>query len=282
MHSAITKASDQLKHKRISFSAQPGWNDHVYDSHKTARDSFVIWRGIGKPRHGYEFDMMRLSRAQFKYALRSAKQQEGTLRRESLAKKLALSQPNKFWQDIRVMNGNHKSLPSCVGGVSGKDDIADVWREHFVKLCNCIQDNDVNTRMINAEYSADITITFDEVAMAIRKLSSGKSSGLDGIYAEHLLHCSKRFITMLAMCFTGLFVHSFLPYSMLEIVLVPVIKDKTGRIDQVDNYRPIALASVISMVVERILLNRIPGLLETCHNQFGFKQSLGTTPVYMF
>ena len=233
--SAMSAASDHIKHKRTSFSAQPGWNDHVYDSHTAARDSFAIWRGIGKPRQGYEFDMMRLSRAQFKYALRSAKQQEGTLRRESLAKKLALSQPNKFWQEIRVMNGNHKSLPSCVGGVSGKDDktIADVWREHFDKLFNYIQDDDVNTRMINAEYSADIIVTFDEVAMAIRKLSAGKSSGLDGIYAEHLLHCSKRFITMLAMCFTGLFVHGFLPDSMLEIVLVPVIKDNTGRIDQV-------------------------------------------------
>ena len=40
------------------------------------------------------------------------------------------------------------------------------------------------------------------VAMAIRKLTTGKSSGLDGIYAEHLLHCSQRFVTMLAMCFT--------------------------------------------------------------------------------
>ena len=72
----------------------------------------MIWHGIGKPRQGYEFDMVRFSRAQFKYGLRSAKQQEGTLRRESLAKKLALSQPNKFWQDIglRVMNGNHKSV----------------------------------------------------------------------------------------------------------------------------------------------------------------------------
>ena len=148
-----------------------------------ARDNFVIWRGIGKPRQGYKFDMMRFSRAQFKYALRSAKQHEGTLHRESLAKKLALSQPNKFWQEIRVMNGNHKSLPSCVGGVSGKDDIADVWREHFDKLFNCIglQEEDVNTRMINAEYSADIIVTSDEVAMAIRKLTTGKSSGLDGI-----------------------------------------------------------------------------------------------------
>ena len=53
---------------------------------------------------------------------------------------------------------------------------------------------------------------------------------------------------MLAMCFTGQFVYGFLPDSMLEIVLVPVIKDKTGIIDHVDNYRPIALTNVISKV----------------------------------
>ena len=69
---------------------------------------------------------------------------------------------------------------------------------------------------------------------------------------------------------------------MLEIVLVPVIKDKTGRIEQVDNYRPIALASVISQAVEMILLSRISGLLETCHNQFGFNSHLELIPVYMF
>ena len=100
----MSAASDQLKHKRTSFSAQPGWNDHVYGSHKAARDSFVIWRGIGKSRQGYEFDMMRLSRAQFKYALRSAKQQEGTLRRESLAKKLALK-PGVHTNDFAPIYG---------------------------------------------------------------------------------------------------------------------------------------------------------------------------------
>ena len=49
----------------------------------------------------------------------------------------------------------------------------------------------------------------------------------------------------------------FLPGSMLAVVLVPIIKDKTGRIDRIDNYRPIALASVVSKIVERILLDRI-------------------------
>ena len=53
---------------------------------------------------------------------------------------------------------------------------------------------------------------------------------------------------MLAECITGVFVHGFLPDSMLSTVLVPIIKDKTGRIDRMDNYRPIALASVMSNV----------------------------------
>ena len=79
---------------------------------------------------------------------------------------------------------------------------------------------------------------------------------------------------MLAMCLSGLFVHGFLPDSMLAVVLVPIIKDKAGRIDRIDNYRPIALASVVSKVVERILLDRISHFLETCPNQFGFKRNL--------
>ena len=34
------------------------------------------------------------------------------------------------------------------------------------------------------------------------------------------------------MCMTGFFVHGFLPDSMLSTVLVPIIKDKSGRIDR--------------------------------------------------
>ena len=51
---------------------------------------------------------------------------------------------------------------------------------------------------------------------------------------------------MLPMCLSGLFVHGFLPDRMLAVVLVPIIKDKTGIIDRIDNYRPIALTSVVS------------------------------------
>ena len=65
------------------------------------------------------------------------------------------------------------------------------------------------------------------------------------------------------MCISALFIHGFFPDSMLSVVLVPVIKDKCRKINDSDNYRPIriALASVISEVVDKILLNRMSDLL---------------------
>ena len=43
---------------------------------------------------------------------------------------------------------------------------------------------------------------------------------------------------------------------MLNAILVPVIKDKAKKIGSTDNYRPIALANVLSKLVENIMLNR--------------------------
>ena len=63
---------------------------------------------------------------------------------------------------------------------------------------------------------------------------------------------------------------------MLSVVLVPVIMDKAGKISSKDNYRPIGLASVISKLVEVIMLDRIEMYINTNPNQFGFKRKNGT------
>ena len=96
------------------------------------------------------------------------------------------------------------------------------------------------------------------------------------------------------MCITGFMVHVFLLESMMYVVLIPKIKDKKGKISTIDNYRPVAIAScccrllfmissfvsaasVVSKVVERILLHRLSEYLDTCTimgNQFGFKPKL--------
>jgi hypothetical protein len=124
--------------------------------------------------------------------------------------------------------------------------------------------------------SAGMEVSEYEVEKAIRKLSCHKSCGLDGIYAEHLKYASRRLLKLLALCVSSCFTHGFLPDDMISVVLVPIIKNKAGNINSKDNYRPIALASVLSKVVENILLVRLEDYLVTHDNQFGFKRKHGT------
>lgn len=70
--------------------------------------------------------------------------------------------------------------------------------------------------------------------------------------------------------FTGFLIHGVLPESMLTVLLVPVIKDKTGKISSIENYRPIALANIISKVFEHILMDQRKEYLVTTNNQFEY------------
>ena len=96
------------------------------------------------------------------------------------------------------------------------------------------------------------------------------------ITTEHLWYASYRLCILLAICFSGLLAHGILPDTMLSVLLVPVIKDKTCKASSLDNYRPIALASTLSKVLERILLSRLQEYVTTTENQFGFKSEHGT------
>ena len=67
---------------------------------------------------------------------------------------------------------------------------------------------------------------------------------MDEIYAEHLKHCGNNYHPLLAKCITSFLIHGILPDSLMSVVLVPIIKDKSGKINNKDNYRPIAIASI--------------------------------------
>ena len=62
----------------------------------------------------------------------------------------------------------------------------------------------------------------------------------------------------------------------MSVVLVPIIKDKSGKINSKDNYRPIAIASIMSKLMEKLLLKRLTDFLFTSSHQFGFKPKHST------
>ena len=84
-------------------------------------------------------------------------------------------------------------------------------------------------------------ISFELIDKCIRNLKCGKASGPDELMAEHLKYAHPILIYNLCILFRAIAVHSFIPNDFDIGLMVPLVKDKTGDINSVDNYRGITL-----------------------------------------
>ena len=112
-----------------------------------------------------------------------------------------------------------------------------MWKDHFKELLNCIKKYGNCSKSSQLADDPRLIIKADEIEFAIHKLATGKSCSLDGVYAEHLKYSSNGYKILLAECLTSFLRHGFLPESLMSVVLVPIIKDKSGQINSIDNYR---------------------------------------------
>ena len=62
----------------------------------------------------------------------------------------------------------------------------------------------------------------------------------------------------------------------MHVVIIPLLKCKSKDPADVNNYRPIAIATALSKVLEQVLLSPLSRYQWTADSQFGFKQAHGT------
>ena len=273
-----------MSHKPELFKQVMGWNELCKEAHSSARDAFLQWAYAGKPKQGFIFDTMKQTRARFKLILRKCRQQEASKSKDSLAKKLLGTDSKSFWKEVKTMNGSSNApLSSTVGNAVGHKDIASMWHNHYKDLLNSSKDmsekhyvlnqfNKVNSR--NMSYNC--IFSPGQIEKAIKGLKSGKAVGNDNLSAEHLKFCSKRVYCLLSMLYNCCVSHAYIPSDMLDTIIVPLPKDKKGDITDRDNYRPIALTTIMSKVLEGTILIVYDELLWTSPNLFGFKKGLST------
>ena len=110
----------------------------------------------------------------------------------------------------------------------------------------------------------------------IKNLKTGKSVGKDGLSNEHLLYADFKLVVILTLLFNCMMIHGYIPSSLCDSLISPVVKDKSESITDKSNYRPIALSNCILKVIECLLLERMKPYLCANFNQFGFKAKHST------
>ena len=99
-----------------------------------------------------------------------------------------------------------------------------------------------------------MNVTMSEVSQIVKDLPNGKFSGLNG---ESMKHAHPLLCLLLSISFTSMLKHCYMPQSMINSVIIPTIKNKSGDFIDKNNDRPIALSSIISKVFDYIIAIRL-------------------------
>ena len=110
--------------------------------------------------------------------------------------------------------------------------------------------------VIILRYKYGMHVSVSEVLDLLRGQPNDKATSMDGLSGEILKFADLILAVLLSICFTCMFKHCYLPSSMLDSVVVPLVKNINGDLSGKNNYRPIALSSTISKAFENVILSR--------------------------
>ena len=113
-------------------------------------------------------------------------------------------------------------------------------------VSNAYLKNPIMSKLNDVQYSQNMTVSSRVTSKLISELESGKSSSPDNIFPESLKFASNRLSVLLSLCFSVCLLHGYLPPAIIKTTIVPIVKNKCGNISESNNYRPIALATIIS------------------------------------
>ena len=163
------------------------------------------------------------------------------------------------------------------------EHISQRWKQYFEALLNVedlMRENDenlVHEEVVNdGNYGEMDEITREEVINAIKKMKNGKATGEDGIPSEIFKALDDVGVTWLRRIFNIAWDEGRIPDDWRRAIVCPIYKkgDKT----RCENYRGISLLSHAGKIYERVLEQRLRGLVEEKIGkwQHGFRPGKGT------
>ena len=172
------------------------------------------------------------------------------------------------------MSSLDEKLPQATDGVEGDSDIVEFWNLEFENGFICVDDSRMTQTGMSLNMISD-TISIEEVSLFGQKLSSVKSNGFERIPARVTKFAIFTVAKFIARLFSLMFKYSFLPVQLMKFTLVPILKSKTLDASVANNYRPIAIPTSMSKLLEIIIQHCLAPFMKTFDLRFGFKPEHG-------
>ena len=190
---------------------------------------------------------------------------------------------SEAWKSIKILAGEQDRKTSTKIADSAEESLKQ-WKEYFEKMKLPAQAQQTEFRArdlpgkaasLNALHYNTEPFNETELKSVIAQLRPNKAPGSDNIPAEVLQYTNLHgvILTIMNLAFST----QTVPKLWLQHILIPV--PKKGDLSKCDNYRGIALMSVLAKVYDKLLLHRIQPNIETLlrNSQNGFRPQRSTT-----
>ncbi len=262
----------------------PGWTEFVDEYKDKAIFWHKIWKENGSPHSGIVFNIRRKTRWEYHYMLKLVRRNKDGISAQKMSDGLS---GTGFWSEVKRIIGNHKMSPNTIDDVQGVDEIANLFKEKYNTLYNSVsfdplqmsdlvEETNCNIRDLPNDYTTHDLFSVKDIDQCILLLKPGKSGGPSCYSSDHIMHGTQLLRSHITKLFNVMISHGFAPTDFRVSTLVPIPKNKRKSINLSDNFRAIALSSILGKVLDNIILLKYNDVFNTSDMQYGFKKRHST------
>ena len=257
------------------------WTPAISNARDRARFWFKLWtdcgRQVNSAVHVCYCEARRAYRRARKRAARARVNAEArllhTLRRDRNI--------NAFWRRVNSIRRGGQRVRSELSASNFADHFGSVSRDDESQLSpgQLLICDAVAARFNAGCDSSEVRIVSpEEVSGLLRRLKRGAAPGIDHVTVEHLLYGESRILLIvIARLLTACFASLSVPDTFSASVVTPLLKKVGLDPNCLDSYRPIALTSTMSKLLECLLLSELTESFSPSDLQFGFLENRGTS-----
>ncbi|MCG7876973.1 MAG: reverse transcriptase domain-containing protein, partial [Candidatus Thiodiazotropha endolucinida] len=298
VNSIITASDTTLPKTKFKPYLKPYWDRVLKDLHAAMREKRRIWISHGRPR-GVQFETYKdykSAKALFRAHHRRCAE-NFLIELNSEIDQAAELDSAAFWKRVNYRRKTSHTSAGCEikfcdvvcrdpaeiasgWGQYFRNLYSDVQRDHFDAVFHAHVEQRVKTiteTISSCERRDTVYISADEVSTAVKRLKCKKACGHDRVCNEHLINGGPVLYDQLAMFYTEMFNHGYIPKSLKQGIIITLHKGVGKTKTDPNNYRAITLSSAILKLFERLLLEKVESGITKPLNwlQGGFRPNIG-------
>ena len=260
----------------------PNWKTEIDPYKKEAHFWHSVWLSAGRPLNNHLHMIMKRTRNTYHHHIRKNKRMQDRVKRSNLFNSCILNNGNLF-DDIKRQRKCNQTIATSIDGHN--HDIPSHFANKYKKLYNSV-DDEVNLLDIEENLKSKITqtnnqdispITSELLKTASKKLKSGKSDPLLSLTSDFFVNAPPILYDLLASIMKSYIVHAHVSDFLLLSYLIPIIKDKLGDITSSNNYRSIAISSIVMKIFDWVIILAYNKQLKLDDLQFSYQPNVSTS-----